>query len=201
MKMLARRAIGLVCIASMMGPVIASAETTYAFDFEANGISAKGTLDVLNGQASSGGGTITSSVLVPSPESLTLVTLATSGVNVLDPAANGGATLSYRFGGGTDLIGDTIFNAGAPFISSNGLVFLVSGSNNTGFNMWFSGGESHAGFLAGDNNYNQFDGGTLTVNPVPLPPAVSMLAGALLLLGLGSSLRTAWHGRGGLAYA
>jgi hypothetical protein len=64
-------------------------------------------------------------VLVPSPEALTLVTQATTGVNILNPATNNGATLSYRFGGGTDLIGDTVFNSSAPWIDSQGLVFIV----------------------------------------------------------------------------
>lgn len=179
----------LACVALLAGPAIAAADTSYDFDFEANGISAKGTLDVLNGQAVSGTGTVSSALLIPSPESLTLVTQSTAGVHVLDPATNGGATLSYRFGGGTDLIGDTTFNASAPYTSGNGLVFTVGGPNNTGFNLWSSGGMIYAGFLAGNNNYNEFDNGTLTVNPVPLPPAAELLGGALLLMGLVASVR------------
>jgi hypothetical protein len=123
-------------------------------------------------------------VLVPSPEALTLVTQATTGVNILNPATNNGATLSYRFGGGTDLIGDTVFNSSAPWIDSQGLVFIVgtpAGTASTGFNIWFSGGAAYAGFLAGNNNYNQFNGGTLAVTPaaVPLPAALPLLLSGL----------------------
>src|SRR5580692_11778519 len=160
----------LACIALFCAPAIAAADTIYSFDFEASGISAVGTLDVSGGQAISGTGTVTSSLLVPNPEMLSLVTPSTPGVNNL-----GGGNLSYRFGGGTDLIGDTVFNSSNPFVSANGLVFMAAGPNNNGFNIWSSGGSVYAGFLAGNPNtgtailYNEFDGGSLTVTPVPLP--------------------------------
>lgn len=173
-------------------PGMAAADTLYSFDFEATGISAVGTLDVSGGQAISGSGTVTSSLLVPNPETLALVTLSTPGVHDL-----GGGNLSYRFGGGTDLIGDTVFNSSDPFVSGNGLVFTAAGPNNNGFNLWASGGHVYAGFLAGSNGnntgggilYREFDGGTLTVAPVPLPAAAWLLVSGAGLLGAARRLR------------
>jgi hypothetical protein len=179
MRILALAYVSLFCV-----PAIAAADTLYNFDFEATGISAVGTLDVSGGQAIGGTGTVTSSLLVPNPEGLSLVTLSTPGVNNL-----GGGNLSYRFGGGTDLIGDTVFNSSNPFVSANGLVFMAAGPNNNGFNIWSSGGSVYAGFLAGNPNtgtsilYSQFDGGTLTVTPVPLPAAAWLLVSGIGALG------------------
>jgi hypothetical protein len=142
-------------------------------------VSATGTLDVSDGQAISGTGTITSSLYLSGSESLTLVTLSTPGVNNL-----GGGNLSFRFGGGTDLIGDTIFNSSDPWVSANGLVFALGGPGDNGFNVWAnssSPGGSYTGFLAGDSNYESAVGEfTASVSPVPAP-ATSLL----LLAGLG----------------
>ena len=172
--------LGLVGAVLLGGPTIAPADTVETFDFEATGISAGFTLDVSGGQAISGTGTVTSSLLVPNPEALTLVTLSTAGVSNL-----GGGNLSYRFGGGTDLIGDTTVNSSNPYFSSNGLVFMAAGPNDNGFNIWASGGAVYAGFLAGNANtgnsilYTQFNGGTLTVTPVPLPAAAWLLVSGI----------------------
>ena len=90
-----------------------------------------------------------------------------------------------------------MFNSSAPWVSGNGLVFIVgtpAGTASTGFNIWYSGGSLYAGFLAGNSNYNQFDGGTLTVTPsaVPLPASlwlsISSIAG---LLGVAARRRNA----------
>jgi hypothetical protein len=132
--------------------------------------------------------------LVPNPETLSLVTLSTPGVNNL-----GGGNLSYRFGGGTDLIGDTVFNSSNPFVSTNGLVFMAAGPNNNGFNIWSSGGSVYAGFLAGNPNtgagilYSEFDSGTFTVTPVPLPAAAWLLVSGIG--GLGALARRRKLGR------
>lgn len=176
---------GLLAIALLAAPVSGFADTYYNFTYTDTGITATGTIDVSGGQAISATGTISASVLVPSPQSLSLVTLSTAGVNNL-----GGGNLSFRFGGGTDLIGDTVFNSSTPWVSTNGLVFIVgtpNGTNSTGFNIWDAGGNLYAGFIAGNSNYNQFNGGTLIVTPaaVPLPPSLWLMTGGLLgLFGL-----------------
>jgi len=187
---------GLVFLVLLGGPMLAVADTVN-FDFSAtNGtdtISALFTLDFSGGQAISGTGSVNSNLLVPNPETLTLVTQSTAGVNILNPATNNGATLSYRFGGGTDLIGDTVVNSSNPYFSSNGLVFMAAGPNNNGFNIWSSGGTIYAGFLAGNPNtgsgilYTQFNGGTLTATPVPLPAALPLLLSSFA--GLGALVR------------
>jgi len=172
--------LGLVGAVLLGGPTIAAADTVETFDVEATGISAVFAWDVSGGNAISGTGTVTSSLLVPNPEALTLVTLSTAGVSNL-----GGGNLSYRFGGGTDLIGDTTVNSSSPYFSSNGLVFMAAGPNDNGFNIWASGGTVYAGFLAGNANtgtsslYSQFNGGTLTVTPVPLPAAAWLLVSGI----------------------
>jgi hypothetical protein len=175
---------GMAFAAALLQGAPAANATTYSFDFEATGISATGTLDVTGTNATAGSGIVTNNSLLGGPETISLVTLATPGVHDL-----GGGNLSYRFGGGTDLIGDTLFP-----ISSHGLVFLVSGPNDVGFNIWFSGGNVYAGFLAGDNGiYNEFDGGSFTaeatgneagLGTTPLPAGLPLFASGLGVLGL-----------------
>jgi hypothetical protein len=181
-----------VFLASLLGvPMIAAADTIYDWSYTDGTLSASGSLDVSGGQAVSGTGTVnTTNGALSGPESLTLVTLATPGVNNL-----GGGNLSYRFGGGTDLIGDTTFNAADPWVSSNGLVFLVGGPGANGLNIWAnstSPGGSYTGFLAGTANYEGTTGTfTVTLAPVPLPAALP-----LLLSGLGGICTLARRRRG-----
>ncbi len=167
-----RSLVGL-CLVFLAGPTVATAGMV-EFNYVGSTMTADFTLDIEGGQAVSGTGSIFSSSLTPSPESLTLVTLSTTGVNNL-----GGGNLSYRFGGGTDLIGDTVASATAPYVDSSGLVFMVGGPNNNGFNIGYSGGVAYYSYLVGNTLY-QGDGGTLSVAPVPLPAA-----GWLLISGLG----------------
>jgi hypothetical protein len=168
--------LGLVCLALLAGPAIASADSIYDWTFTGGGVTASGTLDVSGGQAVSGTGTIAGGGLSGS-ESLTLVTLSTPGVNNL-----GGGNLSYRFGGGTDLIGDTVYNSSAPYVDSNGLVFLVGGPGSTGFNLWSTGATSYTGFLASTSLYEGV-GGTMTSTPVPLPAALPLFLFGVAALG------------------
>ena len=74
---------------------------------------------MVGGQAVNGSGELWSSYWT-GPAPMTLVNLSTTGVHDL-----GGGSLSYRFGGGTDLIGDTV----AP-IDGSGLVLTVNTNPN-----------------------------------------------------------------------
>jgi hypothetical protein len=170
--------IGLIAAAVVAVPTMVSANSIYDWSYVDSAVSATGTLEVGGGQALNGTGTITSATYLGGTQSLTLVTLSTTNVHDL-----GGGHLSYRFGGGTDLIGDTTFNSGDPWLSDWGLVFTVGGSGNNGFNIWAdsaSAGGSYTSFLAGNTNYRQGSGAfTATLAPVPLPAALPMLLSGL----------------------
>lgn len=171
----------LLSLALLAGPAIAAADQIYDWTYTDANVTATGTLDVSGGQALSGTGTVTSSAYLGGSETLTLVTLSTPGVNNL-----GGGNLSYRFGGGTDLIGDTIFNSSDPWVSTNGLVFIIGGPNDNGLNIWANSGSpggSYTGFIAGDSNY-EGGTGTFTATPVPLPAAAWLLLSGLAGMGL-----------------
>jgi hypothetical protein len=175
-----------ILLASVFAAAIAMASGSATaremrFDFSAAGLSATGTLDVIGNQAISGTGTITG-LAFSGPETLALATLSTPGVHNLE-----GGNLSYRFGGGTDLMGDTYTStSGVPsFVDANGLVLLVGGPGNTGFNLWWDGGTSYTGFLASDTLYSSYNG-TLTGMIVPEPVSLTLLgAGLVGLVGFG----------------
>jgi hypothetical protein len=171
---------GAACVCLLGVPAIAAADSVYDWNYTDGTLSASGTLDVDAGQAVSGTGTVnTTNGALSAPESLTLVTLATPGVNNL-----GGGNLSFRFGGGTDLIGDTTFNSSDPWVSTNGLVFSVGGAGDNGLNIWAnssSPGGSYTGFLAGTANY-EGTSGTFTANIAPVPLSDTL---PLLLSGIG----------------
>jgi hypothetical protein len=120
---------------------MASAEIE-EFQFNSADIMASFSVDVVGGQAVDGSGELWSPYWTGSA-SMTLVTLSTTDVHNL-----GGGSLSYRFGGGTDLIGDTA----AP-IDGAGLVFVVNTNPNldVGFNLWNNGDGSYTGFVAGNS--------------------------------------------------
>ncbi len=162
----------LIATAFMFGVAHA---TLVTFDFSADGLTASGTLVVSGTQAISGTGTITGPAL-GGTQTLTLVTLATPGVHNL-----GGGNLSYRFGGGTDLIGDTYIDyTASPIVDDNGLVFLVGGPNDTGFNLWSDSPTAYTGFVASNTLYNAYNG-TMTAQDPPSPapePASLALFGA-----------------------
>ena len=184
---------GLASFALLAAPAIARADTTYDWTYTDTGITASGTISVnSSGIADGGTGTISApGVLVPNPESLSLVTVGNIGSGV------------YRVGGGTNLSFDNVFNATAPYVDSNGIVFAANGydatGNGSGFNIWYSGGSLYAGFLGGPASangtgsgilYTQFDGGSLTVTPAPVPlPGSAWLTLSALAGVLGTALR------------
>ncbi len=74
--------LGAACVCLLGGPAIAAADTIYDWNYTDGTLSAMGTLDVDAGQAVSGTGTVTTTNgALSAPESLTLVTLATPGVD------------------------------------------------------------------------------------------------------------------------
>jgi hypothetical protein len=162
---------------ALVAPGLASA-TPVTYTFAGSGITASMTFDVVGGQAISGSGSITSPFWSGS-DTMTLVTLSTPGVHNL-----GSGDLSYRFGGGTDLIGDT-----AIPVDGWGPVFMVNTSPNldVGFNLWSNGGSSYTGFLAGNaltaGGPAIYDGTDGTLSAVPEPSTwVMMILG---FVGLG----------------
>jgi hypothetical protein len=126
---------------ALLAPGMASAAIE-EFQFNSADIMATLSIDVVGGQAVNGSGELWSSYWT-GPAPMTLVNLSTTGVHDL-----GGGSLSYRFGGGTDLIGDTV----AP-IDGSGLVFTVNTNPNldVGFNLWSNGNGSYTGFIAGNS--------------------------------------------------
>ena len=95
----------LFLLSTILAGALSSANATpLAFSFSSPGLNAAGLLDVIGNQAVSGTGTITGTS-ISGTQTLTLVTLATPGAHDL-----GGGRLSYRFGGGTDLLGDTFID-------------------------------------------------------------------------------------------
>ena len=133
-------AVAAVAVAAL-APTMASAAIE-EFKFNSADITATFSVDVVGGQAVNGGGELWSTYW-SGPAAMTLVTLSTTDVHDL-----GGGSLSYRFGGGTDLIGDTA----AP-IDGSGLVFTVNTNPNldVGFNLWNNGNGSYTGFIAGNS--------------------------------------------------
>jgi hypothetical protein len=185
---LAVAAVGLALTSS------AARATTIHFTFDTGaGITLDGTIDETGGVAISGSGTITSPFWT------------TMQPFVLLPSGNpSGSGFSDRFGDGTDLIGDAVFNpANNPPVDDWGPIFAVGNSytpgKGVGFNFWANNpgnndNPDYQWFLVGNltggaciyNNGNTYtppdnciyDGGrsgTLTFNPVPEPATLAIL--------------------------
>jgi hypothetical protein len=170
---------GLVMSASAQAGVETLTFTGYDGGRE---LTATMTLDVVGGQAVSGTGTIESPYWTGS-DALTLVNLSTPGISNL-----GGGDLSYRFGGGTDLIGDT-----SASIDDYGLVFKVAGAPalDLGFNIWSNGGGSYTGFLAGNDGIYEGFNGQLAGGGVPEPATWAMLILGVAMIGFAARRRNA----------
>ena len=130
-----------ILAAAALAPSAASAAIE-EFLFNSADITASFSIDVIGGEAVNGGGELWSPYWT-GPAAMTLVTLSTTDVHDL-----GGGSLSYRFGGGTDLIGDTTAS-----LDGSGLVFTVSTDPNldVGFNLWSNNNGSYTGFIAGNS--------------------------------------------------
>jgi PEP-CTERM motif len=172
----------------------AARATTIHFTFDTGaGITLDGTIDETGGVAISGWGTITSPFWT------------TKLPFVLLPSGNpSGSGFSDRFGDGTDLIGDAVFNpANNPPVDDWGPIFAVGNSytpgKGVGFNFWAnnpgnSANPDYQWFFAGNltggacaynsgNTYTPPDNciydegrsGTLTSDPVPEPTTLTIL--------------------------
>ena len=130
-----------VVAAAIVSPAMASASVE-SFQFKSAGIAASFMLNVTGGQATNGSGELWSPYWSGSTF-MELVTLSTPNVHDLD-----GGNLSYRFGGGTDLIGDDA----AP-IDAWELVFTIDAIPNldVGFNVCADGDGFFTGFIAGNS--------------------------------------------------
>jgi len=159
-----------------IAPLAANA-TTINYDFTGasplGAYTAEFSLDVVGGQAISGTGTI-SGADFSGTEDLTLITLATPGVEV-----DGGGLLGYRSNDGTD-----IFDAGtsAP-IDSNGLIFAI-GTNapqagqDALYAVWDNGGGSYQSFFTGKTGAGSQDFygyGSAAGGAVPEPAVWGMM--------------------------
>ena len=168
---------------ALTAPLAANAATV---NYDFSGISSLGSaytaqfdLDVVGGQAIGGTGTITG-LDGATPEALTLITLATQGVE-----NDGGGLLGYRFNDGTD-----IFDADTTVpIDSNGLLFSVGANppqtgQNAGFAVWDNGGGNFQTFFAGHlsaGGQGLYGYGTAVGGAVPEPASW-----AVMLVGFGS---------------
>jgi len=91
----------------------------------------------------------------------------------------------------------TIFNSSDPWVSTNGLVFLVGGAGDNGLNIWANGsspGGLYTAFLAGTANYEGTTGTfTAMIAPVPLPaPLILLISGVAGLGVMARRSRVSW---------
>jgi hypothetical protein len=169
--------LGVISSVLLAGPAIATACEVYDWTFTDNSISATGTLRVTDGFALSGFGTIITGDGLKG-HSLTLL-----------PHNPLGTRVTGQFRGGGNLSGDNLFNAKAPFLSGQGLVFAVGTyvpHEGNGFNPWFDSGTTYEpalGHTANGANFVQ-ETGTFTPTPVPLPASLPLLLSALAGIGL-----------------
>lgn len=171
------------------GAPLAASAATVNYDFSGasplGAYNAQFSLDVVGGQAISGTGDI-SGAGIPGTQDLTLITLATSGVEV-----DGGGLLGYRSNDGTD-----IFDAdtSAP-IDSNGLIFAIGpnapqAGKDALYTVWDNGGGSFQTFFTGtvSAGSDHFYGyGTAAAGAVPEPAAWAMML--VGFGGLGAAMR------------
>jgi hypothetical protein len=181
-------------LAAALLPISAFADTlSFSYSNAADGnLVADFTLDIVNGYAVSGTGTVTSTALGGATDTLTLLpyngTLPAGdgSINVTNnPVANGFTWHTVPGSGGADFQADNVVNTTpSPFyFDTYGVVFSISNSSNAlvgGLNI-FDGDPTFAGysdnFGAGGNAYSYAGEGTQT--PVPLPPALALLVGGL----------------------
>jgi len=181
--------VGAALAAATASAPLAANATTVNYDFTGNSplgaYTAQFSLDVLGGQAISGTGDI-SGVGIPGTQDLTLITLATPGVEV-----DGGGLLGYRSNDGTDIFDE---DTAVP-IDSNGLVFAIGpnapqAGKDALYAVWDNGGGNFQSFFTGkvsaDSDHFYGYGGA-TAGAVPEPAVWGMML--VGFGGLGAAMR------------
>jgi hypothetical protein len=158
--------------------VQARANADYNFTFSGDGVTATGSFDVSGGVASTGSINVTGAAL-------------DGTFGLVQPSPLG----SVRGLDGTDIIFDNLyFPTGNPSLDGNGLGFAggYRGPYQYDYvvNIWGNGPGNYSLFEAGElpgdptpvgHVYNEYDGGSFTVTPVPDGGATAAMLGAGLL--------------------
>ena len=145
--------VSVLCAAAIGVPGLAAADSVYDWSFNGGGISASGTVDVLNGFVRSATGTISGGGL-PGSEALSLITAGESGTSVPDPAHPVAGSFVFETAGGQVRRGHRVerqwtrsLRPGVCRRYQQG----ASGAANYGFNPWVNTDGSAQGSLAGAN--------------------------------------------------
>lgn len=190
--------LGLVSIALMAGATVSNASTAsfeYTDPAEGN-LVALFTVNVVGGLATSGTGTVTST-LFSGTDNLTLVTASSTlpaGGGSINPTGVPGPSGFTWHGvpgsGGADFLADAVVNATAPYLDNNGLAFLISNMTNPivgGINIYANSTSPSSSFAAnlgvGGNCYECYGATSGKLTAVPLPAALPLVLSGLAALG------------------
>jgi hypothetical protein len=190
--------LGLMSIALTVATAVSSASTVsfeYTDPAEGN-LVAYFTLNVTSGLATSGTGTITSS-LFSGTDTLRLLTASSTlppgggSINSTGiPGPSGFTWHTVPGSSGPDFLSDAVVNNSAPFFDNYGLSFLISNTGNPivgGINIYAntsSPSSSYTGNLSVSGGcYECYGSGNAKLLPVPLPAALPLLLSGLAALG------------------
>jgi hypothetical protein len=190
--------LGLASMALMVGATVSNASSeSFEYTDPAEGnLVAFFTVNVAGGLATSGTGTVTST-LFSGTDNLTLVTASSTlppgggSINPTGVPGPSGFTWHTVPGStGPDFLSDAVVTAGAPYLDNYGLSFLISNMGNPivgGINIYAntsSPSSSFAGNLSVGGNCYECEGATSgKLTAVPLPAALPLVLSGLAALG------------------